>query len=83
MRMSPCAWLQDMISVTVHIYVPNTFRMRTMFCLYRQPPQPSYRNIALMKAGAAEAVTNNERLAYELQAIELEIALVIYFYVFQ
>ncbi|CAG5119638.1 unnamed protein product [Candidula unifasciata] len=43
--------------------------------IWQQTPLPSYHNIARMKAGAAEAVTNNERLAYELQAVELEIAM--------
>ncbi|XP_012940900.1 uncharacterized protein LOC101861219 [Aplysia californica] len=43
--------------------------------IWQQSPCPSYQNIAMLKAGAAEAVTNNERLAYELQAVELEISM--------
>ncbi|XP_059147979.1 roquin-2-like [Physella acuta] len=43
--------------------------------IWNKSPQPTYSNIARLKAGAAGAVSHNERLAYELQAIELEISL--------
>ena len=42
----------------------------------RQSPLPSYKNIAQLMVGAAGAVSNNEKLAYQLQAVELEISLV-------
>lgn len=43
--------------------------------IWEQSPQPSYHNIAQLMAGAAGAVSNNEKLAYQLQAVELEISL--------
>lgn len=44
--------------------------------VHSKSPQPTYSNIIRLKAGAAGAVSKNEKLAYELQAIELEISLV-------
>ncbi|GFN91138.1 RING finger and ccch-type Zinc finger domains 1 [Plakobranchus ocellatus] len=43
--------------------------------IWEQSPSPSYKNIAQLKAGAAGAVSNNEKLAYQLQAVELEISM--------
>ncbi|RUS84164.1 hypothetical protein EGW08_008051 [Elysia chlorotica] len=43
--------------------------------IWEQSPLPSYQNIAQLMVGAASAVSNNEKLAYQLQAVELEISL--------